>query len=83
MAAVSTGSPKISLHRSKDRFLGYRRMPFYLKEQRRDFLYLGFNAPNAPMHALIEDIDPGNTQVDTIRNVIGGTLKAMDRNIGR
>lgn len=50
--------------------------------QRPFFLYLGFNAPHAPLHALDADQTAGeSTSPD--RRIYGGMVKAMDRNIGR
>jgi len=46
------------------------------------FLYLAFNAVHAPMHALSEDIHVRD-MVDSLRNVYGGMMTAMDRNVGK
>jgi len=48
------------------------------------FLYLAFNAPHAPLHALDEDI--ASLDADWIspeRRIYGGMVVAIDRNVGR
>jgi arylsulfatase A-like enzyme len=50
--------------------------------QRPFFLYLGFNAPHAPLHALDDDKTAGEA-LSPDRRTYGGMVKAMDRNIGR
>jgi arylsulfatase A-like enzyme len=50
--------------------------------QRPFFLYLGFNAPHAPLHALDADKTTGEA-LSQDRRTYGGMVKAMDRNIGR
>jgi arylsulfatase A-like enzyme len=45
------------------------------------FLYLAFNAVHSPMHALNEDVIDYTS--DSLRNVYGGMMTAMDRNVGR
>lgn len=50
--------------------------------QRPFFLYLGFNAPHAPLHALDADKTTGES-ASPDRRTYAGMVKAMDRNIGR
>jgi arylsulfatase A-like enzyme len=48
------------------------------------FLYLAFNAPHAPLHALDEDI--ASIDADWIspeRRIYGGMVVSIDRNVGR
>lgn len=50
--------------------------------QRPFFLYLGFNAPHAPLHALDADKTVGES-ASPDRHIYAGMVKAMDRNVGR
>jgi len=48
------------------------------------FLYLAFNAPHAPLHALDEDIAAIKADwISLERRIYGGMVVAVDRNIGR
>lgn len=56
----------------------------FIRENRAKpfFLYLGFNAPHAPLEALASDKTTGESESPD-RHTYAGMVRAMDRNIGR
>jgi arylsulfatase A-like enzyme len=66
-------------------FFGKEAVAFIERNREQPFfLYLAFNAPHAPLHAL--DEDQAAIQADWIspeRRIYGGMVVAVDRNVGR
>jgi arylsulfatase A-like enzyme len=64
-------------------FFGKEAVQFVRKNRARPFfLYLGFNAPHAPLEALEGDL-AGGESTSPDRRTYAGMVRAMDRNIGR